>query len=467
MRLTPGFLVFFTLLTFGPNTSNGFAQANEATLDSLRGTYGEDLTKLIRPRAEKGDAQAQFDLGFLYLFHDADSNLAVDHAKGMEWVRKSAAQGNARAQDLIGCLHYHGKILVKDEAEAVKWFQKAAAQGDVYAQFNLGYCFYKGEGVAKDVGEAVRLFRLAAEQGEETAQHNLARILESGEGVPKDYAEASKWFFNLALQAESVLPKYRMSDRPRSARDLNSAKEKPASAWRKAADAGDAQAQYELGFCHENGVGVEPDKVEAMKWFRRSAQGGYAPAQFLLGFFHQEGHRLEYDHDEILRWYGKAADQGYAKAQFNLGCYYDDGQDKSGKVVAGGTVVWTITGIPKNPVEALKWYSRAAENGHAQAQYLMGNIHHSGEGVQKDHAQSVKWWIKAAELGDSASQFKLGVMYFHGRGTDKNFAESTKWFRKCAMQKPAIFYCGVGRRVPLPMVVGIQSELITPRNGPE
>ena len=342
MRLAPILLAFLALLALGAITWDGFAQVDDMHRLGVGVLSDDAKTKSFRAKAEKGDAQAQFDLGSLYLFHDYDSNFEVDHAKGMGWIRKSAAQGNVRAQDLMGCLHYQGRILAKDEVEAVKWFRKAAAQGDAYAQFNLGHCFYKGEGVVKNMDEAVRLFRLAAARGEETAQHKLARILESGEGVPKDYAEAARLFFNLALQAERTLPKIPWPHRSRSALDLNSADGNSASSLRKAADAGDAQAQY-----------------------------------------------------------------------------------------------------------------------------LMGKNHYFGIGLPEDHVQAVKWWLKAAEQADSASQFNLGVMYFHGRGTGKNFAEATKWFRKCSMQKQMMFFCGVGRPMPLPMVVGIQTELITPMDGPE
>ncbi len=469
MRRTSVFCAFTTLFVLVAVTRDGHAQAGEVKRLELRLPDGSAKTMPLRPKAEKGDARAQFDLGFLYLFGDFYSHLQADQDKGMYWLRKSLAQGDAQAQDLMGYLLHRGQFLAQDKVEAAKWFRKAAEQGDAYAQSNLGYCYLKGEGVTKDAAEAVRWFRLAAKQGEVKAQRHLAGILEKGEGVPMDCEEAAKLFFNLALLAETDKPNHHFLDHdyPHSERHVNNAEERPASAWRKAAEAGDPRAQYELGYCYEKAVGVGCDENEAFKWYRRSAEGGYAPAQFTLGYSHQGRGRLDYDHDEVLKWYGKASDQGYAKAQFNLGCYYDHGQGESGKLVPGGPTVWTKFGVPRNPAEALKWYRKAAENGHAQAQYLMGKIYHSGKEVPEDHAQAVMWWRKASEQGHPESQFNLGVMCFQGHGTDKDYVESAKWFRECAMQKKNYFRCGHGMPTSRPMVDGIQTGLMPLRTIPK
>lgn len=467
MRHASVFWVFATLFAFLAVTRNGYAQDGEEQRLALRLRDGSEKTMPLRPKAEKGDARAQFDLGFLYLFGDFYSHLQADQAKGMYWLRKSLAQGDAQAQDLMGCLLHSGQFLAQDKVEAARLFRMAAEQGDPYAQSNLGYCYLKGEGVAKDTAEAVGWFRLAAAKGEVKAQRHLGYILETGEGFPKDCSEAAKWFFNLALIAETDKPSQWPYDYPHSGRSPSQVEEMPASAWRKDAEAGDHRAQYELGYCYEQGVGVAHDKIEAVKWYRRSAEGGYAPAQFVLGCFHQGFGLLDYDHDQVLKWYGKASDQGYAKAQFNLGCYYDHGESESVRFVRGGPSVTTKFGVPENHAEALKWYRKAAENGHARAQYLMGKSYHSGKGVPEDHAQAVKWWRMAAGQGHPESQFNLGVMCFQGHGTDKDYVESAKWFRECSMQKKNYFRCGHGMPTSRPMVDGIQTALMPLRTIPK
>ncbi len=467
MRHTSVLWAFSALLAFDAVTLNGFAQTAEVPRLERRVSHGNDATKRVRAEAEKGEARAQFDIGFLYLYGNVWSDIDANPDLGMQWIRKSAAQGDAQAQDLIGCLHHRGQILAADKVEAVKWLRKSADQGDAYAQSNLGLCYLKGEGVAKDPAEAVRWFRLAAAKGEVKAQRHLGRILEAGEGVPKDSAGAAKWFFNLSLQKEKDIQYFPMEDYPERAGYSVSNVVLPVSSWLKAAEGGDTRAQYELGRYLEEGEGVPRDQDEAMKWYRRSALGGYAPAQFILGFFHQRGHQLEYDHGEVVGWYGKAADQGYAKAQYNLGCYYSHGEQVWTKFIPGKPNVRSIIGILENPVEAVKWYRKAAENGHSQAQYVMGKSYHSGEGVPKDQVEAFKWWRKAAEQGHATSRFNLGVMYFLGRGTAKDFSEAARWFNVRSLQESGVFRCGNGMPSPRPMVDGFQAALFPLSDIPE
>ena len=51
-----------------------------------------------------------------------------------------------------------------------------------------------------------------------------------------------------------------------------------ASLFREAADQGDAQSQYWLGYCYENGFGVLYDIDEALVWYKAAADQGYGPA---------------------------------------------------------------------------------------------------------------------------------------------------------------------------------------------
>ena len=58
---------------------------------------------------------------------------------------------------------------------------------------------------------------------------------------------------------------------------------------RKAAEQGDAKAQYNLGIAYYNGEGVAKDQVEAVKWWRKAAEQGDAQAQLYLGLAHNNG----------------------------------------------------------------------------------------------------------------------------------------------------------------------------------
>ncbi len=85
--------------------------------------------------------------------------------------------------------------------------------------------------------------------------------------------------------------------------------------YREAAEAGNAQAQYNLGAAYRWGVGVEQNLEQAVIWIRRSAEKGFAPAQRTLGSLYEKGEGVPQSNTEALRWYKKAAAQGDALAQ--------------------------------------------------------------------------------------------------------------------------------------------------------
>jgi TPR repeat protein len=77
--------------------------------------------------------------------------------------------------------------------------------------------------------------------------------------------------------------------------------------------------------------------------------------------------------------------------------------------------------------QAVEWYRKAAEQGHAKAQSSLGVRYYIGEGVPQDYAQAVKWFRKAAEQGDAATQSKLGVMYYKGEGVIQDNVYAHMW----------------------------------------
>ncbi|MDA9975823.1 sel1 repeat family protein [Alphaproteobacteria bacterium] len=80
--------------------------------------------------------------------------------------------------------------------------------------------------------------------------------------------------------------------------------------WRKAAEQGEASAQFRFGLMYGNGKGVIQDYAEAAKWYRKMAEHGVAGAQYILGAIYNEGEGVTQDYAEAVKWYRKAAEQG-------------------------------------------------------------------------------------------------------------------------------------------------------------
>jgi TPR repeat protein len=170
------------------------------------------------------------------------------------------------------------------------------------------------------------------------------------------------------------------------------------------------------------------DYAKALTLLRPDADRGDPAAQTVLGEMYEGGKGLPKNEVEAAKWYRRAAEQGYALAQALLGIMYEDGKG----------------GLPKNDVEAVKWYRRAAEQGYARAQTHLGIMYENGTGLTKNEAEAAKWYRRAAEQGDTFAQGFLGFMYENGTGLTKNEAEAAKWYRRAAEQGDAVAQAHLG-----------------------
>ena len=135
--------------------------------------------------AEKGDADAQYNLGWMY----ADGEgVPEDDKEAVKWYRKAAEQGHADAQYSLGLMYADGKGVPQDDKEAAKWYRKAAEQGYATAQYNLGNMYYKGSGVLEDDVTACAWYNIAAANGNATAKKN--KLIKAGEMTADQIAKA-------------------------------------------------------------------------------------------------------------------------------------------------------------------------------------------------------------------------------------------------------------------------------------
>jgi TPR repeat protein/uncharacterized membrane protein YjgN (DUF898 family) len=328
---------------------------------------------------------------------------------GVKWYRKAAEQGNAHSQSSMGNMYYAGYGVEKDYAEAIRWYRKAAEQGDADGQVNLGVIYQRGEGVEKDYAEAIRWYRKAAEQENARGQAALGNMYYSGEGVEKDDAEAIRWY-------------------------------------RKAAKQGDADGQVNLGVIYQRGEGVKKNYAEAVKWYRKAAEQGNARGQAALGNMYYSGEGVEKDDAEAVKWYRKAAEQGNARGQAGLGFMCSEGKgvikdcatvpNECDRLAADpddkGAVSKGVPYVKMDAERALKACKEAVkrfpDNPRYKYQYgrALLNVHKGEDGV--------KWIHKAAEQGYAHAQFMLGSMYFKGKGVQHDYAEAVRWYRKAAEQ---------------------------------
>jgi len=169
-----------------------FAQLGKVGPEYQMGTTGaqkawaEDLCQ----RAQKGDAEAQFNLSQAY---QDGYVFKQDWSESLRWLSASAKQGHPKAEANLGGLYFLGKSVPRDLSQALFWTQKAADQGEVKGEYNLGYMYAIGQGVPKSNTEAVRWYRKAASQGHQVAAYDVGIAYWYGMGIAQDQVKGYMW----------------------------------------------------------------------------------------------------------------------------------------------------------------------------------------------------------------------------------------------------------------------------------
>jgi TPR repeat protein len=108
-----------------------------------------------------------------------------------------ADSGDAKAQSLLGLMHFFGQGVPQNYAVALRLLHLAAAQSEPKAQFKLGSMHANGQGVKRDKVRAAMWFILASSSGHPKAQKELRKI--SADFSPAEIQEAN----NLAINCMS------------------------------------------------------------------------------------------------------------------------------------------------------------------------------------------------------------------------------------------------------------------------
>ncbi|MCB1379306.1 MAG: SEL1-like repeat protein [Alphaproteobacteria bacterium] len=156
---------------------------------------------------------------------------------GTAALRQAAANGDAKAQFIVGSRYLDGEGVEQDLPAAARWYQLSAAHGLAPAQYRLATMFERGKGVPQDVATALVWYERAAGGGNVKAMHNAAVIAASNQVGTPNYDKAFRWF-------------------------------------KEAAERGLKDSQFNLAVLYERGLGTRIDKSEALLWYTLAARQG-------------------------------------------------------------------------------------------------------------------------------------------------------------------------------------------------
>jgi TPR repeat protein len=224
--------------------------------------------------------------------------------------------------------------------------------------FNLGRAYYKlatqpgldEDERARGLERARLAYDDAAKRGYEAAMNNLAVI----EELDKHYEQAID-LFKRAAQAQQPL------------------------------------AMYNLAFHFYRGTGVDRDVAQAAEWWAQAAEKNFVPAMVEFG----QSLVLSGSAEKArrgLEWLERAANLGSPRAKLLLGTDFYFGK----------------IGVPRDLDLALLWFGRVAEEGSIVAQASLAEMMEDGEGLpSKEPESAASYWRLAAYGGDAFAQVRF------------------------------------------------------------
>lgn len=338
------------------------------------GKYCIELFHKLHVCAEFGDKRCQNLLGVWYL---RGIGTEQNNQFAFEWFQKAAEQDCTFAFLNIGDFYQKGIYVGVDHRKAVQYYKEGAVRNHYGCQYRLGECYLKGKGVNVDKNMAFSLFMESSLQGCAPAMFMLYRCYLNGWGTEKDKSAAIKYLEDAANKEH-------------------------------------APSQEKLGEVYKYGL-LEREKSpkKSFYWYLKAAEQGRASAQFNIGYFHANGYGVNKDEKLAFDWYSKAAEQNNVAALNNLAICYEYGR---------GTIV--------DLTKAAYYYEVSAKLGNITAQKNLAICYLSGTGVELNPSKAFYWTLEAAKNGDIDSTGKIALYYFKGYGTDKDHVEALLWYAR-------------------------------------
>jgi TPR repeat protein len=142
-----------------------------------------------------------------------------------------------------------------------------------------------------------------------------------------------------------------------------------------------------LGAMYHNGWGVPKSDADAVAWYRKAAEAGNADAMFNLGLMLRKGWGVTSNEPEAMQWFTKCAELGNASCEEQLGRGYFGG-------LGGGHPDYVL---------AAAWFTRAAKQNNAWAQVYLGIQYQNGWGVQRSTDTAKSLYARAAKSDEAVA----------------------------------------------------------------
>ena len=421
----------------------------------------QESFKWMAKASESNSMSSVLELG---LYYAAGIGVNINLEQSLACIRRAAEDNSAMAQCIIGLSYMYGNGVDRNLNDASIWLGRSAemfsmATGDFksldltplllragikgHATFMTAYGINLHNSIP-DFPPLKPSVEERAKQGDEQLQFILGMAYMAGMGIERNTYKAVEWLNKAAVNGhqggKAFMASYGTNDY-----------EAAAVRWfREEGEKGNTDALVALGFCYSAGLGVSRNEQEAVNLYLKAAEKNNAQAQFMMCVRYGHGMGVDEDNEKANIWFKRALDNKYRKAVLlatplpeitpgatpadpidpNLLKDAQQGSADAQYMLAGHYAFGE--GETRNPAQAFTWYHKAAEQGHVDALYFLAECYANGDGCDKDLIQAATWYEKAAEQNHIYAQYKLGACYKNGDGVEVDPVKAAQWFQKAA-----------------------------------
>lgn len=353
------------------------------------------LTQLLQSDPEKLYQQA------LDLRQEKAGEMALQTAHRMFIM--ASLMGMYAARYHLGLMNLRGEGRERSRIRALMWFRLAGSRAEPRAARQATELAAELKPVdirqamhhANRFDEAQAQFRLAKNGEDAGAMTSLGAMLMQGDGVDQDATLAVEWLM-------------------------------------RAAEKNNAEAQWRLGLAFAQGNGVVKNNAEASRLLQLSVSQANCDAQYHWAQFLEHQSNKAEVRTKAMSLYEAAAQQGHMPAQLHLAyalradeAMHALGHDPSAVPIPRKTVRRSTA---PHLVRSVNFFRMAADEGHAAAQFELGQMHAQGLGVTQQFDEAAHWYLLAAKQGHAQAQFHLGFLHSHGQGVEQDYAKAYQWY---------------------------------------
>jgi TPR repeat protein len=328
-------------------------------------------------------------------------NAVIENARSFGWndIRIVTGRGNhVNAKGKRGTLYNNFKEWIKEVSSELTDVQQFDGYYEVTIKENMSICnplqTLLNDNIKKFLTKNIAAIIEQAKSKKFDDLHALAICLDNAYGVNRDYKKAAELYLEMLKIKQDPLILYEMGCRHLIGKGVECSDAKAIHYFTLSADLNYVLAEFTVGNMYWKGIGLpKPDYILGNKYLRKAAEHNHAESARKLGWSFRNGLGVEINIAEAIKWWEKAEKLDDPVAAYNLYCAYEQGRE-----------------VTKDSPRALYYLQRAADLGDPDAQFIFGMRCLFGWGVTVIKESALTYINAAAGNGSINAQYFLFML---------------------------------------------------------